>query len=205
MNRRKRLRPELRRQQIVEAATQVFFEMGYEGASLRDLAARVGINKATVYHYFASKEEILYHILREVGGGLLEGVRGAARSGDRPLDALEAMIRFQIEYMEDHLEEVKVLVEEKKSLRADLMRTTRDTEGEILRLYKDTLARCAQQGLIRPVQVTTAAFGILGQINWLYHWYRPDGSLTIYELSDQVVSLLLHGLVPCPSCSNDSL
>lgn len=199
MTQRKRLHPELRRQQIVAAAIRVFFEMGYEGASLRDLAAQVGINKATVYHYFASKEEILYHILREVGGGLLEGVRRAAAYDGNPLDALEAMIRFQIEYMEDHLEEVKVLVEEKKSLRADLMHTTRDTESEILRLYKDTLLRCTEQGLIRPVQVTTAAFGILGQINWLYHWYRPDGPLSIHELAEQVVCLLLHGLVPPPN------
>ena len=199
MTQRKRLHPELRRQQIVAAAIRVFFEMGYEGASLRDLAAHVGINKATVYHYFASKEEILYHILREVGSGLLEGVRRAAALDGNPLDALEAMIRFQIEYMEDHLEEVKVLVEEKKSLRADLMHTTRGTESEILRLYKDTLVRCAEQGLIRPVQVTTAAFGILGQINWFYHWYRPDGPLSIQELAEQVVCLLLHGLVPHPN------
>ena len=199
MTRRKRLHPELRRQQIVTAAIHVFFEMGYEGASLRDLAGRVGINKATVYHYFASKEEILYHILREVGDGLLEGVRRAAAHDGDPLDALESMIRFQIEYMDGHLEEVKVLVEEKKSLREDLEHTTRDTEGEILQLYKTTLTRCCEMGLIRPVQVTTAAFGILGQINWLYHWYRPDGSLSIDELSEQVVGLLLHGLVPPPA------
>ncbi len=199
MTRRTRLHPEQRRQQIVTEAIHVFFEMGYEGASLRDLAGRVGINKATVYHYFSSKEEILYHIVREVGGGLLDGVRRASAFDGNPLVALEAMIRFQIEYMKDHLEEVKVLVEEKKSLRADLMHTTRDTESEILQLYKSTLVRCCEHGLIRPVQVTTAAFGILGQINWLYHWYRPDGPLSIHELAEQVVCLLLHGLVVPPA------
>lgn len=199
MTRRKRLHPELRRQQIVTAAIHVFFEMGYEGASLRDLAARVGINKATVYHYFASKEEILYHIVREVGSGLLDGVRRAARSCDDPLAALEGMVRFQIEYMENHLEEVKVLVEEKKSLRAELLHATQDTESEILTLYKETLGRCLESGLICPVQITTAAFGILGQVNWLYHWYQPEGPLSIGELADQVVSLLFHGLVPPPA------
>jgi AcrR family transcriptional regulator len=198
MTQRKRLHPELRRQQIVDAAVRVFFELGYEGASLRDLASRVGINKATVYHYFSSKEEILYHIVREVGSGLLEGVRQAAQRDDDPLAALEGMVRFQIEYMEGHLAEVKVLVEEKKSLRAELLHATQDTESEILQLYKDTLGRCRERGLIRPVQITTAAFGILGQINWLYHWYRPDGPLSIQELSSQVVGLLLHGLVPPP-------
>lgn len=196
MNQRKRLQPELRRQQIVAAAIHVFFEQGYEGASLRDLAGRVGINKATVYHYFASKEEILNHIVAQVGDGLLDGVRQAARSTDDPLVALETMIRFQIEYMEDHLEEVKVLVEEKKSLNAELSHSTRDTESAILKLYKNRLERCSEQGLVRPVNITTAAFGILGQINWLYHWYRPDGPLTIQELADQVVALLFHGLLP---------
>ena len=199
MTRRTRLHPELRRQQIVTEAIHVFFEMGYEGASLRDLAGRVGINKATVYHYFSSKEEILYHIVREVGSGLLDGVRRAAHSGDDPLAALEGMVRFQIEYMEDHLEEVKVLVEEKKSLCTELLRATQDNESEILTLYKDTLGRCLERGRIRPVQITTAAFGILGQINWLYHWYRPEGLLSIRELSDQVLSLLFYGLVVPPA------
>ncbi|MDF1554037.1 MAG: TetR/AcrR family transcriptional regulator [Deferrisomatales bacterium] len=199
MTRRTRLHPELRRQQIVSEAIHVFFELGYEGASLRDLARRVGINKATVYHYFSSKEEILYHIVREVGSGLLDGVRRAAQSGDDPLADLEGMVRFQIEYMEDHLEEVKVLVEEKKSLCAELLRATQDNESAILGLYKSTLERCLERGLIRPVQITTAAFGILGQINWLYHWYRPEGPLSIRELSDQVLSLLFHGLVMPPA------
>jgi len=196
MNQRKRLQPELRREQIIAAAIHVFFEQGYEGASLRDLAGRVGINKATVYHYFASKEEILNHIVAKVGDGLLDGVRHAAHSTDDPLAALETMIRFQIGYMEDHLEEVKVLVEEKKSLNAELCHTTRDTESAILQLYKNSLERCRERGLVRPVNITTAAFGILGQINWLYHWYRPDGPLTIQELADQVVALLFHGLLP---------
>jgi AcrR family transcriptional regulator len=201
MARRQRLQPELRKQQIVEAAIHVFFEVGYEGASLRDLAGRVGINKATVYHYFGSKEEILYHIVREVGNGLLAGVRRAAKGNADPLEALAEMIRFQIEYMDGHLEEVKVLVEEKKSLRSELLRMTQDVESEILRLYQQTLERCLEGGQIRPVQLTTAAFGILGQINWLYHWYKPEGPLGIRELSEQVLSLLFHGLVPAPNAS----
>ncbi|GAB4283110.1 MAG: TetR/AcrR family transcriptional regulator [Deferrisomatales bacterium] len=196
MSERRRLNPELRKRQIVDAAVHLFFEVGYEGASLRDLAARVGINKATIYHYFESKEEILFHIVREVGQELLRGVREAASRPGSPLDRLEAMIRFQIGYMEGHVEQVKVLVEEKKSLRADLQKTSKATESEILRLYKEVLNQCEAGGQVRPVHLTTAAFGILGQINWLYHWYRPEGPLPIRELADQVVALLFRGLLP---------
>ena len=73
MGERRRLHPELRKRQILEAAVHLFFEVGYEGASLRDLASSVGINKATIYHYFESKEEILFHIVSQVGRELLEG------------------------------------------------------------------------------------------------------------------------------------
>ncbi len=196
MGERKRLQPELRKRQILEASVRLFYEVGYEGASLRDLANRVGINKATIYHYFESKEEILFHLIRQVGQELLEGVRRASETGGDPLRVLEAMVRFQIEYVENHVEEIKVLVEEKKSLRADLQRTSRANEIEILRLYKEALARCQTAGSVRPLHLTTAAFGILGQINWLYHWYQPEGPLSIRELADQVVTLLFHGLLP---------
>jgi AcrR family transcriptional regulator len=196
MPERKRLQPELRKQQILDAAVRLFYEVGYEGASLRDLATRVGINKATIYHYFESKEEILFHIVKQVGDELLEGVRQAARGSGAPLDVLEAMVRFQIGYVENHVEEIKVLVEEKKSLRADVQRSSRLTEAEILALYKKALKRCQEAGRVRACHLTTAAFGILGQINWLYHWYQPGGSLSVRELADEVVSLLFRGLLP---------
>ncbi len=195
MGERRRLQPDLRKRQILDAAVHLFFEVGFEAASLRDLAGRVGINKATIYHYFQSKEEILFHLVRAVGQELLEGVRGAANGDGPPLARLEAMIRFQIGYMEHHGEEIKVLVEEKKSLGAELQASSRETEAEILRLYQGAIARCQAAGVLRAVHPTPAAFGILGQINWLYHWYRPQGPLSIRELADQVTTQLFRGLL----------
>lgn len=199
MGERKRLQPELRRRQILDAAVRLFYEAGFEGASLRDLSAQVGINKATIYHYFESKEDILFELVHRIGQELLEGVREAYRGGGEPVQVLESMIRFQIGYVENHVEEIKVLVEEKKSLRADLQQTSLDTEAEILRLYKEAILRCQAAGAVRPLHATTAAFGILGQINWLYHWYKPEGPLSLRQLADAVVSLLFHGLLPCPN------
>lgn len=195
MSERRRLHPEVRRKQILDAAVRLFYEVGFEAASLRDLAGRVGINKATIYHYFESKEEILSHLVDEVGRELLKGVRETAASSPDPLVALEAMVRFQIGYLETHLEGVKVLVEEKKSLGADLRARVRDQEAEIFRLYCGVLARGREQGRLRPAHLATQAFAILGQINWLYQWYKADGELSTGELADQVVHILFHGLL----------
>ena len=49
-------------------------------------------------------------------------------------------------------------------------------------------------GVLRRVHLATAAFSLLGQINWLYHWYRPDGSLPISQLADEVMTILFEGL-----------
>lgn len=195
MTERRRLQPELRRQQILDAAVHLFYEAGFEAASLRDLAARVGINKATIYHYFESKEEILAHIVSEVGQELLRGVRRGSEEKGSPLQALEAMIRFQIGYLETHVEEIKVLVEEKKSLQAKLRDDVHAVETEIFRRYRDVLVRCQKNGDVRGVHLATAAFAILGQINWLYHWYKPAGNLSTGQLAEEVLTLLFHGLL----------
>jgi TetR/AcrR family transcriptional regulator, cholesterol catabolism regulator len=201
MSERKRLHPDLRKQQILHAAVHLFHEVGFEAASLRDLASMVGINKATIYHYFESKEEILFHIVHKVGQELLEGVREAAKQPGTALGALEAMIRFQIGYVESHTEEIKVLVEEKKSLGADLHTEARGIEAEIFRLYEHVLKRCQRDRTVRMLHLGTSAFAIVGQINWLYHWYKPEGSLSIRELVEQVVTILFHGLLEDASSS----
>jgi len=195
MTERRRLQPELRRQQILDAAVHLFYKAGFEAASLRDLAASVGINKATIYHYFESKEEILSHIVSEVGQELLRGVRKGSEEKGSPLHALEAMIRFQIGYLETHVEEIKVLVEEKKSLQAKLRDGVQAAETEIFRRYRDVLGRCQNEGSVRRVHLATATFAILGQINWLYHWYKPEGNLTTGELAEEVLTLLFQGLL----------
>lgn len=194
MRERRRMQPDMRRKQIIDTAVHLYFTMGYEAASLRDLAERVGINKATIYHYFASKEEILYEIVEHVGRELLDGLTESRGAAADPLEGLKAMIRFQIGYMESHFEEIKVLVEEQKSLRNDAAERTKILQAEILKLYKQTLAECMDAGRVRRFHLATAAFSILSQINWLYYWYQPRGALTIRQLTDEVLAIISGGL-----------
>jgi AcrR family transcriptional regulator len=190
---RQRLAPQVRRRQILDTAVHMFYESGYDGASLRNLSSRVGINKATIYHYFPSKEDILFHIIEEVGQSLLAGLLAASKNDDS-FQALKEMVHFQILYIRDNLEHIKVLVEDQKSLGPNLAGRSRIVQSDILRAYEGTLQRCINDGKIRKVHCTTAAFAILGQINWLYHWYKPEGPLPIEELAVEVASILLYGL-----------
>ena len=194
MKQRRRMPPDIRRRQILDTAVGIFYDIGFEGASLRDLANKVGINKATLYHYFESKEEILFQILDEVGQSLLGGLEEARRVSTDPLECLKAMVRFQIYYMEANLEGIKVLVEEQKCLGNELADKTREVQDQILKLYESVLTDCMKAGRVRNLHLATTAFAILGQINWLYHWYNPDGSLSIRNVADEVMTILFDGL-----------
>lgn len=194
MKARRRMPPDIRRRQILDTAVNLFYEIGFEGASLRDLAQKVGINKATVYHYFESKEEILYNILDEVGQSLLAGLEEAHVSSTDPMECLKAMVRFQIFYMEANVEGIKVLVEELKSLGPEMASGTKRIQQRILKLYEEVLEKCMENNQVRKLHLATTAFAILGQINWLYHWYNPNGSLTIRQVADEVMTILFDGL-----------
>lgn len=194
MKSRRRMPPDIRRRQILDTAVNLFYEIGFEAASLRDLASKVGINKATVYHYFESKEEILFNILEEVGQSLLGGLEEARASSSDPLECLKAMVRFQIFYMEANLEGVKVLVEELKSLGPETAARIKLDQVKTFKLYEDVLSVCMREGKIKELHLATTAFTILGQINWLYQWYKPEGTLSIRQVADQVMILLFEGL-----------
>lgn len=196
MKQRRRMPPDIRRRQILDTAVTLFHEIGFEGASLRDLSNKVGINKATLYHYFESKEEILFQIIEEVGQSLLGGLEEARKSSHDPLECLKAMVRFQIFYMEANVEGIKVVVEEKKCLVGEMASKTKNVQSQILKLYEDVLDQCMKTGKIRKLHVATAAFAIIGQTNWLYHWYRPDGNLPIKVVADEVMTILFEGLLP---------
>lgn len=196
MRQRRRMPPDIRRRQILDTAVGIFYEIGFEGASLRDLAEKVGINKATLYHYFDSKEEILFQILDEVGQSLLGGLEEARRSSNDPLECLKAMIRFQIYYMEANLEGIKVLVEELKCLGNEMAEKVKEVQAQILKLYENVLADCMKTGRVRKLHLATAAFAILGQINWLYQWYKPEGSLSIRTVADEVMTIIFDGISP---------
>ncbi len=80
-----------RRDQILDEATRLFAERGYDGTSMSDLAASVGLRKASLFHHFASKEElksaVLDRLVREVGGAIMTAAAADARFEER-LDAL---------------------------------------------------------------------------------------------------------------------
>lgn len=182
-----------RRAQILHAALRAFREKGYHQTTLEDIAGRLGVGKTALYHYFWDKEAILYACHRESLAELGRLVRAARASGAPAPEQLARLVRDHVRVMTDTLEgsplafEVTAL----SPARQRKVVAARDRyEGELRGLIAAGIAA----GAFRPVDPKLATFAILGAINWIARWYRPEGDVHAAELGAQFADLLIGGL-----------
>jgi len=184
-----------RRAEILHSALRAFRARGYHATTLEDIANQLGIRSAALYHYFPDKEAILYACHRE---GLAEVERILAEARERYARAPERLahaIREHVRVMADTLEgsalalEVSALTPRR---RAEVI-AERDRYERGLR---EIVAEGVRSGEFRPLDPKLAAFALLGAINWVARWYRPDGPVRAPELGAQFADHLVNGLTP---------
>lgn len=178
--------------QILEVATQVFYEKGYEAASLQDIADRVGMLKGSLYYYIQSKEDLLFDVISTVHRTGLAVVTTCADSPGDPLTRLRRVVAGHVEHTCRNLVSTTVFLHELSSLPT---RRRREILGEgraYQAVFRTLVEQAAQAGLVRAeVEPRLAALSILGSTNWVYRWYRPDGAIAPDVLGAQLADLAI--------------
>jgi AcrR family transcriptional regulator len=179
-----------RRDAIIGAAASLYARRGFQGASVADLAKACGTSKALIYHYFPSKDDILYHVMAAHLDDLVDAADDAMRSGDarERLRALTiAFMRLYVGAQDSH----KVLLNELDNLpperRADVVRKQRRIIAVV-----ETLVREIRPETNPVVLPLTMLF--FGMINWTHTWFRPDGKISEEVLATLAVDLMLSGI-----------
>lgn len=188
-----RQKREKRRAEILHAALSAFREHGYHTTSLDDIAARLDVRKTAIYHYFADKDALLFACHRESLAELERIIAESAECCEGPAERLEYLVREHVRIMTDTLEG-SPLAFEVPSLsprrRAEIV-AGRDRYERVLR---DLITTGIEAGIFRDVDPKVIVFAMLGSINWIARWYRPDGGLSGDELGRQFADYLLRGL-----------
>ena len=178
---------------ILEHATEVFCEKGYEGASMRDLSRATGMSLAGMYHYFGSKERLLYLIQKHTFSTILQRLRERLRDAANAELGIREFIHNHVEYFLDHQQAMKVLSHEDEALNgrygreiAGIKRDYYQTCRELLNRYKK------EKGL--EFESRTAVLSLFGMMNWIYTWYNPrlDGSAE--RLARQMEEIFFNGI-----------
>jgi AcrR family transcriptional regulator len=183
------------KQEIINAATDLFYEQGFEKASLRDIARKVGLTQAAIYYHFRNKEEILYTIIETSSNELFFTLKSCLSGNEDPLERLRNAIFQHIVSIRTKRKGAKIIIEDKRFLSGELNKLVKEKEKVVYNLYRSQLEELQRSKKIRECDLTAATFGILGMINWLYHWYRPEKKLSIEQLAEEIINILFSGLL----------
>ena len=179
---------------VLQYAAQIFCEKGYEGASMRDLSRAAGMSLAGLYHYFESKEELLYliqkHTFRTIIERLQQRLAGATDTEER----IRIFIENHLEYFLANKEAVKVLTHEDDTLKngrgAEIRAIKREYYKTCLDLLED-LRR--EKGL--QFSGRLAVLSLFGMINWIYSWHNPRVDADAEALAREMGDLFLGGVL----------
>ena len=189
------LRQEARRREVMAAAVAVFSERGYRAASMSDIARKIGMGKASLYHYVTSKEQVLIELYEDVLRENVEAARRIAESERTALDALSEVLRDRIAYTCRNQELLRVFFEEEAELPSRQQARLISVRHEYEQTLLDLVARGEAAGeFTLPTTPRIFVNTILGAANWVYKWYRPRGPLSPEELGAQVAGVMLAGL-----------
>lgn len=162
---------------ISEAGLDLIYRHGYNGMSLRQLAAVVGIQQGSLYNHFRSKQDLLAHLFEEHMGHLLGALEEGLAGVDTPRAQLAAFVAFHVGYHIDRKREVFVVNSELRSLEPGNHHRATELRRRYERRLIDILEAGATQGVFHIADAPVTAFGLLGMLSGICTWYDSRGRL----------------------------
>jgi AcrR family transcriptional regulator len=179
-----------RREAILAAAAKLYATKGFPGASVAELAKACSSSKSLIYHYFPSKDDILYAVMVEHLDALTEAAEAACATGsaDARLRALTvAFMRLYASAQNHH----KVLLNELDNLPAERRANVVAKQRRIIAAAEDVISEIGSGGAARE---NTMLF--FGKINWTHTWFDPQGPFMPEALALRVVEIMQRGVTP---------
>ncbi len=183
-----------RKAEIIEKATDLFYEHGFVKASIRDIVKAVGITNSTVYIHFENKDEILYYIIENIGSALLKEIRSGIEAHDDPVECLREMVFRRVCLIKEKRKEIKIYMEEQYQLPTVLRNRALKQHRQVYNLYHNMICQIKDKGLIRDVDETVMTFSIFAMMNWSYRWFKDKGRLSIEEVAENIIRIFFGGI-----------
>ena len=170
---------------------------GFAAMSMRDLSATLGMSLAGLYHYFASKEDLLFQLQYRTFVSLLEQQEKAAAEPGTPEERLARLLTGHLRFYARHTNELKACTFEMESLRGKPYQMVEEIRRRYYRLITSVVAEVMDGtagGVRETRQNRHAALFTFGMLNWIFMWYEPSRHGTVEQIAREMCDLLLNGL-----------
>lgn len=185
--------PKSAKGRLLKAAARLFRDNGFERTTVRELAKEVGIQSGSLFHHYASKQEILRNVVEQTILLNTELMQLSISQNQTSQDKLQALILCELQsILIDTGNEMSVLVYEWRGLNEHNQAQILALRDKYEQLWLDILNQAYQEGLI-TLQPNILRRLLTGAISWSVNWYNPKGDLSLEELAQMTLSLALKG------------
>lgn len=191
--------------EILRYSARLMAQRGYHGTSLRDIASETGRSLSGLYHYFQTKEDLVYWINVRGFSSLTKSLEAVLAQLPDPEDRLYALIFNHLDYFSHHRDEMKVLM-----LGTHNLTLERITE---IRRLKDAYTDHGRQVVIDFIAhrgcevpdakgITRLTYLLFGMMNWIFGWYSPQKHGTGRDLTDDIFNTFVDGVCARPKVTD---
>lgn len=179
-----------KRAAIRKGAATYFAANGYDRASMTGAAAHCGVSKALIYHYYSSKDELLYDILQTHLSDLVATVDAVELGTDRLRQLIRAILLAYRDADAEHKLQADAMLALPIKKREPLMALQR----HLVDLMSETLQATSPKTLSDPARLRPVTMTVFGMLNWFYMWHRPGKGLGREEYADLVTDMVIGGI-----------
>ncbi|MGR9050038.1 TetR/AcrR family transcriptional regulator [Halobacillus faecis] len=185
------------REKIIQTSLELFDRHGFHGVSVKQIVQQTNTSKGGFYHHFQSKDELLFVIHDTFITYVLKEAQAANVTHSSPIPKVQAIIQSFVQVFDLYKPHISVFYQESLYLKPAYEEEIKGKRDEFKRMVFDVIAEGQESGHFRrelPLEITGMA--ILGMVNWIYKWYRRDGTYTIDQIAEVFTDLVLHFLLP---------
>jgi len=162
------------KKRILTAATALFASRGFDATSVRNIAEKAGLSVPGMFHYFSSKEEILYEIMTIFMDNVYKKIMEIYNADIDPIEKLSEICEFYVEQYAGHKHQLTILISERKSLIPEHRQRCINKERDYVKALKNLFKELTNRNLLKPMDNSILAFIFFGMVHWTYRWYNPE-------------------------------
>lgn len=186
-----------KRLEIIGCCATLFDRVGFHGTSMQMLADEVGLGKPTLYHYFASKNDILYEMHQMHIDALIHGLEADIESaGTEPAELLEKACAQTLRGIAKHPGYVRAFMDHYTELEGKQRTEMRKRRTEYFERITSIISNGITSGKFRKVDIELATLAFVGMCNWAYKWYPKRADKNPPEkMAKALCGIFLGGLI----------
>jgi TetR/AcrR family transcriptional regulator, cholesterol catabolism regulator len=190
-------------QKLIQAGLDLFATRGFQGTSIRDIADRAGTLISDIYYHFGSKDGLLLAILDEKISYVTVDLQEISKRDIDPIERFELMVRTMVMSIKLLEKEAKIMNFDKEYISPECNERLTRGQLETMNLFEKELLNLQALGYIKYRHTRLLAANTLSLIAWLVRWYRPEGTLSLSEIGDEIMTFIFHGVFGRPSSDTE--